>query len=67
VSRLFAAPRPIWLLDEPSVSLDAQSVKLLDAAIGRHLKSGGIAVVASHLALKSPFKHRLALGRGAAS
>ena len=33
LSRLFAAPRPIWLLDEPQVSLDAASVKLLDGAI----------------------------------
>ena len=33
LSRLFAASRPIWLLDEPQVSLDTASVKLLDAAI----------------------------------
>ena len=63
LSRLFAAARPIWLLDEPSVSLDTQSVKALDRAIARHLKSGGIAVIASHTALASPFKHRVALGR----
>lgn len=63
LSRLFAAARPIWLLDEPSVSLDRQSVTALDRAIARHLKSGGIAVIASHTALKLPFKHRVALGR----
>ncbi len=63
LSRLFTALRPIWLLDEPSVSLDTQSVKALDRAIARHLKSGGIAVIASHTALTSPFKHRVALGR----
>lgn len=62
LSRLFAAPRPIWLLDEPQVSLDAPSVKLLDGAIGSHLAQGGIAVVASHTVLKTKFAHRLALG-----
>jgi heme exporter protein A len=63
LSRLFAAPRPIWLLDEPQTSLDAASLKLLDAAIGAHLTSGGIAVVASHTPLKSEFAHKLALGK----
>ena len=62
LSRLFAAPRPIWLLDEPQVSLDAPSVKLLDAAIGAHLAQGGIAVVASHTSLKAKLAHRFALG-----
>ncbi|MGA7456940.1 MAG: heme ABC exporter ATP-binding protein CcmA, partial [Methyloceanibacter sp.] len=62
LSRLFAAPRPIWLLDEPQVSLDAASVKLLDAALKDHLEAGGIALVASHTPLKTKFAHRLALG-----
>lgn len=62
LSRLFAAPRPIWLLDEPQVSLDAPSLKLLDAAIKDHLDAGGIAVVASHTALKTKFAHKIALG-----
>jgi heme exporter protein A len=61
--RLFAAPRPIWLLDEPSVSLDAASVKVLDKAIAGHLAQGGIAVVASHTPLKVKFAQELALKR----
>lgn len=59
--RLFAADRPIWLLDEPSVSLDAASVKVLDKAIAQHLGKGGIAVVASHTPLKVKFAQELAL------
>jgi heme exporter protein A len=59
--RLFAAPRPIWLLDEPSVSLDVASVKVLDKAIVEHLAQGGIAVVASHTPLKVKFAQELAL------
>jgi heme exporter protein A len=62
LSRLFAAPRPIWLLDEPQVSLDALSLKLLDGAIGAHLAQGGIAVVASHTPFKTKFAHKLTLG-----
>jgi heme exporter protein A len=62
LSRLFVAPRPIWLLDEPSVSLDTASVKLLDAAIRDHLAAGGIAVIASHVALKTKFARKLTLG-----
>jgi heme exporter protein A len=63
LSRLFAAERPIWLLDEPQVSLDAGSVKLLDAAIADHLGTGGIAIVASHTKLETKFAKRLALGK----
>jgi len=63
LSRLFAAPRPIWLLDEPQSSLDAASVKLLDVAIKDHLAAGGIALVASHTPLKTKFAHELALGK----
>jgi heme exporter protein A len=59
--RLFATPRPIWLLDEPSVSLDVASVKVLDKAIAEHLAQGGIAVVASHTPLKVKFAQELAL------
>ena len=67
LSRIFAAPRPIWLLDEPQSSLDAASIKLLDAALKDHLETGGIALVASHTPLKTKFAHRLALGGKRAS
>jgi len=63
LSRLFTAQRPIWLLDEPQTSLDAASLKLLDAAITSHLDRGGIAVVASHMALSIKFARKLALGQ----
>jgi heme exporter protein A len=65
--RLFAAKRPIWLLDEPSVSLDAASVSALEGAIKAHLSQGGIAIVASHIPLKLRFSQRLELGQKAAA
>lgn len=51
LSRLAAVKRPVWLLDEPTVSLDAGSVSRLIAAIDGHVKGGGIAVIATHVAL----------------
>ena len=51
LARLLAAPRPIWLLDEPSVSLDTASTRQLEAAIAEHLTSGGMAIVSTHLDL----------------
>jgi heme exporter protein A len=63
LSRLFAAPRPIWLLDEPQASLDAASLRLLDSVIADHLKGGGIAIVASHAPLKTKFARKLVLGQ----
>jgi len=62
LSRLFASPRPIWLLDEPSVSLDAASMKRLDAAIRDHLTQGGIAIVSTHVPLKTRFAQTITLG-----
>jgi len=51
LARLLAARRPIWLLDEPSVSLDAASTRRLETAIADHLALGGMAIVSTHLDL----------------
>jgi len=51
LARLLVARRPIWLLDEPSVALDASSQRLLFDVIDEHLAGGGLAVIATHTAL----------------
>ena len=51
LARLLAARRAIWLLDEPSVSLDAASTRRLETAIADHLASGGMAIISTHLDL----------------
>ncbi|WP_245434029.1 heme ABC exporter ATP-binding protein CcmA [Rhodomicrobium lacus] len=51
LARLLAAKRSVWLLDEPSVSLDAASTRRLETAIRDHLAQGGIALVSTHLDL----------------
>lgn len=48
LARLLAIDRPIWLLDEPSVALDDDGVRLLEYIIAEHRKNGGIVIVATH-------------------
>ncbi|PON92305.1 ABC transporter, heme export [Trema orientale] len=52
LARLLAIDRPIWLLDEPSVALDDDGVKLLEYIISEHRKRGGIVIVATHLPIE---------------
>lgn len=51
LARLMAAERRIWLLDEPTVSLDAASTEILAKRIKSHLKAGGIVLAATHIDL----------------
>lgn len=51
LARLLVAARPIWLLDEPTVSLDAASVQRFADVLRRHLATGGIALIATHIDL----------------
>lgn len=51
LSRLMLAPRPLWLLDEPTVGLDSASIARLVALMERHLAAGGMIVAATHLDL----------------
>ena len=48
LARLVAEQRPLWLLDEPTVGLDDNSVDLLQTALGAHRSAGGIAIIATH-------------------
>ena len=48
LARLMAGHRPLWLLDEPGVGLDAANRKRLETAIDRHRAEGGIAILATH-------------------
>lgn len=51
LARLLVTGRPVWLLDEPTVSLDAASVALFGAVLQQHLAGGGAAVIATHVDL----------------
>ncbi len=54
LARLLVCRRPVWLLDEPAVSLDDRSIGLLERLIADHRARGGIAVVALHGGLALP-------------
>lgn len=52
LARLAVIGRPVLLLDEPTVSLDTESVaRFADWLAGDHLGQGGIAVIATHIDL----------------
>jgi heme exporter protein A len=48
LARLMLAPRPIWLLDEPLIALDASAQAQTLALMADHQTGGGAIVVASH-------------------
>lgn len=54
LARLLVTGRPVWVLDEPTVSLDADSVALFADAVRAHLGQGGAALMATHIDLGLP-------------
>jgi heme exporter protein A len=51
LARLLCAKRPVWLLDEPAVSLDTASQAILARMVAQHLEEGGIIVSVTHTPL----------------
>jgi heme exporter protein A len=62
LARLLVTGREVWLLDEPTVSLDVASVGLFGAALRAHLGQGGSALIATHIDLGMPEARVLDLG-----
>ena len=62
LARLAATPAPLWLLDEPTVTLDADSAARVAGMIAAHRAAGGIAVVATHGEIALAGADRLDLG-----
>lgn len=51
LSRMMVTGRPIWVMDEPTVSLDQASVVLFAQVVRTHLEAGGSALIATHIDL----------------
>lgn len=51
LARLLIADRPLWLLDEPTVSLDTAASALIADLVREHVSGGGMALIATHVAL----------------
>jgi heme exporter protein A len=62
IARLLAAPRPIWLLDEPTSTLDAAAQDQLAGCMRAHLAGGGLILAATHGALGIDGAQELRLG-----
>ncbi|MCG7363756.1 heme ABC exporter ATP-binding protein CcmA [Roseomonas sp. ACRSG] len=61
LARLALARVPLWLLDEPSVGLDAASIGLFGEMLAAHRAAGGTVVAATHVPLPLPGSRTLAL------
>lgn len=62
LARLILSPSKLWLLDEPTNSLDDEAVRLTASLIETRVMQGGIVVVASHIMNSSVAAHTLWLG-----
>ena len=51
LARLRIMNRPLWLLDEPTVSLDTDSSALVAGMVRAHCATGGLALIATHIDL----------------
>jgi len=49
LARMTVTGRPVWIFDEPTVSLDTANVALFAGMVQRHLAAGGVALMATHI------------------
>lgn len=61
LAMLHASASDIWLLDEPVNGLDSAGCDALGAMLDMHLAAGGIALVASHIAVPGDYVKTLDL------
>lgn len=61
LARLLASAAALWLLDEPTTSLDAESTEILLTAIAEHRRAGGCVALATHAPLPLPGAQTLSL------
>ena len=54
LARMWLAPAPLWLLDEPYANLDLEGINLVNRMISAHLRDGGAALVTTHGAYAAP-------------
>ena len=62
LARLSLSRAALWLLDEPTLGLDAASVARFGTMLAAHRAAGGVVVSATHLPLPLPGAEELRLG-----
>ncbi len=48
LARLYLAPNPVWILDEPFTAIDKQGVANLEALLREHTAGGGSVILTTH-------------------
>ncbi len=66
IARLVAVKRPLWLLDEPTSTLDAAALECLAGLMQAHMTEGGLIVAATHTDIGLSATHELRLDRAVA-
>jgi len=61
LARFALSSAPLWLLDEPTVGLDTDSIERVAAIFAGHRARGGIIVTATHVAMPLPHASELHL------
>ncbi|MDC3300614.1 heme ABC exporter ATP-binding protein CcmA [bacterium] len=54
LARMLITNAKIWLMDEPTVSLDQATTRLVSDAISNHCQKGGAAIISTHVDLDLP-------------
>jgi len=62
LARLSVSGAPLWLLDEPTLGVDAATVAAFGGILAAHRESGGLVLAATHLPLPLPDAVELRLG-----
>ncbi len=62
IARLLVSDRPVWIVDEPTAGLDAQSVRMFTGLCHAFCEGGGILIAATHLPLGIETEKTLEIG-----
>jgi heme exporter protein A len=63
LARLLIGKRPLWIMDEPTVSLDVEGVAMVVALMKEHCAEGGMLMVTTHVEIGLDEVARLDLPR----
>lgn len=63
LTRLFLKPAQLWVLDEPTTSLDKQGQELFFNLLQQHLRQGGMAILTTHQPLTLSVNQSIQLGK----
>lgn len=63
-ARLLLLSKGLWILDEPTTSVDSEGQRIFVSLLKKHVQKGGIAIIATHLPIEVEGSTTLAMGEG---